>query len=233
MARTQFTPVVEKLTPRQVTGYEYLARGAGGWFVTDSMMPVPKYLVLFQKLDAALRHCLQTANLQQCPAYVLGPCRCDWRDCTSNPQNCGAPPAGTVRPRHRCGCRKPCGCVKVGKYRARRVAAVMPDGRVFFRSRGGLYKQINAPCNGSMQCSPRGWGKPVRFPTNPTWHCSDFGQPCLDEQGVPVVYVDPGGLRARYDWERRPEGETQVQSVDAKWFQHLLMVSHGAGDDGM
>lgn len=116
----------------------------------------------------------------------------------------------------------------------------MPDGRVYFRTRRGLYKLINAPTNGTMTCGP---GSPrltegERAATlytrrEPTFHCSDFGQPCLDENGVPVVYVDPGGLRARYDWERRGQGATETTSVGAAAFRQLIAVSQGGGDDGM
>jgi len=55
--------------------------------------------------------------------------------------------------------------------------------------------------------------------------CSSFGEKCNGGHGVPVVYVDPGGYRQRYD--TIPEGTVSVKAVSPGYFKELVLQSAG------
>jgi hypothetical protein len=233
-------PIVESVDARQMAGREQLARGAGQWFVTERMFPAPHELHVFQDMQAALRQAIQTAHRGLCPTYVLQPCACDWRDCSRHPRNCNGPTTTpTVR---RCGCRRPCGCMRVGARRLRRIAATMADGRVYYRTRHGTYRLVNAPLAGRMKsavihpgviqgeiAAKLYAGSDPMLVGRPTFGCDDFDQDCFDKARVPVVYVDPGGLRQRYD--DRVSSQTTVERVGPVAFRQLIAASHGGGGD--
>ena len=76
------------------------------------------------------------------------------------------------------------------------------------------------------------WGKPA-------WVCSGFNEACKGKPGVPVVYVQPGGLTKRYPDELRAgpfgsssvEGSTVItQPVTPEMFKQLIAISEGASD---
>ena len=59
--------------------------------------------------------------------------------------------------------------------------------------------------------------------------CSSFGAPCNKrnpKHWVPVVYVDPGGLRERYD--STTTGDVVVTPISPGYFQELVAESRGA-----
>jgi len=58
-----------------------------------------------------------------------------------------------------------------------------------------------------------------------TFVCSDFGAKCNGGRGTPVVYVDPGGYRQRYD--EIPMGTVSVKAVSPGYFKELVMQSAG------
>jgi len=58
-----------------------------------------------------------------------------------------------------------------------------------------------------------------------TFVCSSFGAKCNGGRGVPVVYVDPGGYRQRYD--EIPMGTVSVKPVSPGYFKELVMESAG------
>lgn len=76
------------------------------------------------------------------------------------------------------------------------------------------------------------WGKPA-------WVCSGFNQLCKGRPGVPVVYVQPGGLARRYPEEIKAdhfgastsEGSTVITlPVTPEMFQQLLALSRGGNN---
>lgn len=76
------------------------------------------------------------------------------------------------------------------------------------------------------------WGKPA-------WVCSGFNEACKGKPGVPVVYVQPGGIAKRYPDEiqagmfgsKSAEGSTVItQPVTPEMFRQLIALSEGASD---
>jgi hypothetical protein len=58
-----------------------------------------------------------------------------------------------------------------------------------------------------------------------TFICSGFGSKPSTKRGVPVVYVDPGGLALRYPEDET--GTTVVNPVSPQYFQQLVAESRG------
>jgi hypothetical protein len=207
----------------------------GPFQIVEPTYPAPKFLKLYRYLDQALRECQTLCTLRGRPYRVVRwgregsgarggiPCK-----------TCG-PTAGGAR-----FTRIPCaGCAA---ETAKPLAEMRPNGQKLVFDNAGRAHLVGKPDYVvSRNPFPRTYNprQPVKNYMDAVmtgqalasrigervFICSGFGADCKQEIGVPVVYVDPGGLVRRY--QDNPTGTVETNPVSEAYFQELVAEGRG------
>jgi len=211
--------------------------------IIEPSYDAPKFLQRFSTLAAALRECKTICHLQGKPFRVVR-----WGRTGSGARQGGVPCkpcAARMRISRFPRTLSESGCLH-GYPDAVPIAEVRPDGRHVVYQCDGT-PQIVGKTNYIVSRSPF----PREYNPRPVtqryleavksaqvmasrtgkraYVCSSFGANCTKrnpKQWIPVVYVDPGGLRQRYD--DVPTGTTGVVPVTPAYFKELVAESRGA-----
>lgn len=212
----------------------------GPYQVVMPTYPAPKWLRRFAALGPALRECSTLCQLKGKPFRVVR-----WGREGSGARG-GIPcPACRVPPQSRfprpVPCRRGKGCLP-GFPDAHPIAEYRPNGQQIVYDASGKGQVVGRP-NYVVSHNPfprlyRKEAYPQRYldavasaqrlargSGRRTFVCSGFGSKPSTKRGVPVVYVDPGGLVKRYPDEET--GTTVVNQVSPRYFQQLVAESRG------
>jgi len=220
----------------------------GPFQIMEPTYPAPSWLGNYQYLSKALQECSTLCALRGRPYRVVR-----WGREGSGANGgipcsvCRSVPGGNRFPRRpcpSCSCGGTCG----GKPAPQPLAEFRPDGRhVVFDCRGNPHAVGQPNYVVSRNPFPRTYN-----PRQPTklyldavkagqilanqegkrvFICSNFGAPgCKPTKtAVPVVYVDPGGLRKV---QGNPTGTILVNPVSPAYFQELVTESRGGSKLG-
>jgi hypothetical protein len=221
---------------------DYGDGGAVGPFqIMEPSYPAPKWLNTYRDLNKALRECQTLCTLQGRPFRVMRwgregsgarggiPCRV-----------CKPTPSPSRFPRHVLS-----GCTSCGpdtSRGAKPVAEFRPNGtKLIFDAKGNAHIVGKPDYVVSRNPFPRTY-EPRRavqhymdavmsgqalanHESKRVFVCSGFGADCRSKIGIPVVYVDPGGLVRRY--QNNPEGTVVVNPVSPEYFQELVAEGRG------
>lgn len=211
----------------------------GPFQIMEPSYPTPKWLNQYVYLGKALRECQTLCTLQGRPFRVM-----TWNREGSGARGNGVPcmacrdangGGGGRLPRNRSGC----GCA--GSC-ARPVAEFQPGGRRIVFDGQGNPKVVGRPDYTISHTpfprlyNPREATRPymeaiktgqilANYSGRRVFLCSGFGANCTSKFGVPVVYVDPGGLVKVHP--NRPVGTVLVNPVTPEYFQELVAESRG------
>jgi len=227
----------------QASVEDYGKADDGPYQIVQPAYPAPVWLNQFQSLIPALRECSTLCTLQGKPFRVMswnreGAGRAGGVPCSP----CGARARISRWPnRVLLNGQKGPGCLN-GFEDALPVAEARPGGQWIVYDCRGNETLVGSPSYVvSHTPFPRLYEKEV-YPQRyleavktaqllastsgrRTFVCSSFGAKCNGGRGVPVVYVDPGGYRQRYD--DIPTGTVSVKSVSPSYFKELVMESAG------
>jgi len=204
--------------------------------------PAPEFLQRFSNLEEALQECKTLCHLQGKPFRVVR-----WGRTGSGARTGGVPCAPCKnKPRiSRFPKLYDSGCLN-GLEDATPIAELHPDGRRIVYDCNGKPKIVGAT---QYRISRVPFPREHEFSTLPqryltavksaqllakrsgrrAYICTSFGASCKKRNKnlwVPVVYVQPGGLRERYD--NVPTGTVTVTPVSPSYFKELLAQSRGA-----
>jgi len=203
--------------------------------------PAPEFLQRFNRLEDALQECKTLCHLEGKPFRVVR-----WERTGSG--------ARKPVPCHPCASRarfsrfprlRDSGCLD-GFDSAVPIAEIHPDGRrIVYECDGSpkivgqsdyVVSRIPFPEEHQFETLPQRYLEAVKSAQvlarrrgTRAYICSSFGQPCTRRNKklwVPVVYVQPGGLRERYDTTLT--GTVTVTPVSPAYFRELLAESRGA-----
>jgi hypothetical protein len=214
---------------------DYGRADTGPYQVVMPTYPAPKFLRRYAELGPALRECGTLCQLKGKPFRVVRwgregsgarggiPCAACYRQPQSMfPRRVGpgylrgfpdAHPIAEFRPNGQTLVYNNAGKAQVvGKPNY--VVSAVP----FPKYQKEVYPQRYLEAVATAQELARGSGKR-------TFVCSGFGSSPSTKRGVPVVYVDPGGLVRRYQDD--PMGTVQINQVTPQYFQQLVAESRG------
>lgn len=203
--------------------------------------PAPEFLQRFSTLEQALRECETLCRLEGRPFRVVR-----WGRIGSGSRG-GVPcaPCARQKPVNRFPRLQTSGCLN-GFEDAVPIAEIHPDGRRIVYDCDGSPKIVGRsdyvvahtpfPREYELQTLPQRYLTAVKSAQllarrrgRRAYVCSSFGAPCTKRNKklwVPVVYVQPGGLRERYD--SLGTGTVMVNPVSPAYFKELLAESRGA-----
>lgn len=202
----------------------------------------PEFLQRYATLSSALRECKTLCRLQGKPFRVVR-----WGRVGSGATSGGVPckPCASKSRISRFSRPTKSGCLH-GYPDATPLAEVRPDGRHVVYECDGTPKIVGQPeYIVSHTPFPREY-RPAPLPQRyleavktaqllskrtgrRAYVCASFGAKCGKRNKklwIPVVYVQPGGLRERYD--SIPTGTTTVTPVSPAYFRELIAESRGA-----
>jgi hypothetical protein len=214
---------------------DYGKNNSGPYQVVMPAYPAPKWLRRFAALGPALRECSTLCKLKGKPFRVVR-----WGREGSGAR--GGIPCAACRVQPRSRFPRPVGPGYLRGYPdAHPIAEYKPNGQTLVYDNSGKAQVIGKP-NYVVSHEPFPKYRPEVYPKRyleavataqqlargsgrRTFVCSGFGSNPSTKRGVPVVYVDPGGLVKRYPDEET--GTTVVNQVSPAYFQQLVAESRG------
>jgi hypothetical protein len=227
---------------------DYGKDNSGPYQIVQPAYPAPVWLNQFVSLIPALRECSTLCTLQGKPFRVMS-----WN--REGAGRAGGVPCGPCGNRARIprwprrvllnGSKGP-GCLD-GFEAALPVAEVRPGGQwIVYDCRGNetlvgspnyVVSHTPFPRLYEKEVYPQRYLEAVKTAEylastsgRRTFVCSSFGAKCNGGRGTPVVYVDPGGYRQRYDdvpANGVPSNALTVRTVSPGYFKELVMESAG------